>query len=164
LRKQIHKDGFKEVSILDLVKEIRNAGINVGGNYIFGLPYDTKESMRETLDFALENPTEMANFYTAMAYPGSPLFLQAKQSGRALPTTYAGYSQHSYETLNLGNDYVTAAEILQFRDDAWMEYHSNSKYLKLLGNRFGSKAVEELDSTKKIALKRKILEVAEEQL
>ena len=164
LRKQIHKDGFKEVSILDLVKEIRNAGINVGGNYIFGLPYDTKESMRETLDFALENPTEMANFYTAMAYPGSPLFLQAKQSGRALPTTYAGYSQHSYETLNLGNDYVTAAEILQFRDDAWMEYHSNSKYLKLLGNRFGNKAVEELDSTKKIALKRKILEVAEEQL
>ncbi len=164
LRKQIHKDGFKEVSILDLVADIRNAGINVGGNYIFGLPYDTQESMRETLDFALENPTEMANFYTAMAYPGSPLFLNAKRSGRALPTTYAGYSQHSYETLNLGNDYLSSAEILQFRDDAWMEYHSSPKYLNLLGDRFGDKALDELGSTKKIALKRKILEVAEEQV
>ena len=30
---------------------------------------------KHTLDFALENPTEMANFYSAMAYPGSPLYL-----------------------------------------------------------------------------------------
>ena len=42
--------------------------------------------------------------YTAMAYPGSPLYYQAKKNGWELPETYVGYSQHAYETLNLSNE------------------------------------------------------------
>ena len=157
LRKEIHKEGFQDVKVLDLINNIRDAGINVGGNYIFGLPYDTKESMEATLQFAIENPTEMANFYSAMAYPGSPLYNQARIFGQELPTTYSGFSQHSYDTLNLGNSHVSSAEILAFRDKAWDTYHSSEKYLNLLENKFGQKARDELDSTKTIKLKRKLL-------
>jgi radical SAM superfamily enzyme YgiQ (UPF0313 family) len=157
LRKEIHKEGFQDVKVLDLINNIRDAGINVGGNYIFGLPYDTKESMEATLQFAIENPTEMANFYSAMAYPGSPLYNQARIFGQELPTTYSGFSQHSYDTLNLGNSHVSSSEILAFRDKAWDTYHSSEKYLNLLENKFGQKARDELDSTKKIKLKRKLL-------
>jgi radical SAM superfamily enzyme YgiQ (UPF0313 family) len=157
LRKEIHKEGFQDVKVLDLINNIRDAGINVGGNYIFGLPYDTKESMEATLQFAIDNPTEMANFYSAMAYPGSPLYNQARLFGQELPTTYSGFSQHSYDTLNLGNSHVSSAEILAFRDKAWDTYHSSEKYLNLLENKFGQKARDELDSTKTIKLKRKLL-------
>ena len=157
LRKEIHKEGFQDVKVLDLINNIRDAGINVGGNYIFGLPYDTKESMEATLQFAIDNPTEMANFYSAMAYPGSPLYNQARIFGQELPTTYSGFSQHSYDTLNLGNNHVSSAEILAFRDKAWDTYHSSEKYLNLLENKFGQKARDELDSTKTIKLKRKLL-------
>lgn len=157
LRKEIHKEGFQEVKVLDLINTIRDSGINVGGNYIFGLPYDTMESMQATLDFAMENPTEMANFYSAMAYPGSPLHNQARMFNIELPSTYAGYSQHSYETLNLSNKNLTSAQILAFRDKAWDTYHASPKYLQLMKDKFGQKAVDELDSTKKVKLKRKIL-------
>jgi anaerobic magnesium-protoporphyrin IX monomethyl ester cyclase len=157
LRKEIHKDGFQEVKVLNLINDIRSAGINVGGNYIFGLPFDTKESMQATLDFAIENPTEMANFYSAMAYPGSPLHNQARILGKELPDTYSGYSQHSFDTLNLSNENLSSAEILAFRDKAWDIYHSSPKYLNLLENKFGLKAKDELESTKKIKLKRKLL-------
>jgi len=157
LRKEIHKEGFHDVNVLNLIDSIRNAGINVGGNYIFGLPYDTEESMQETLDFALENPTEMANFYSAMAYPGSPLYNLAKLKGIPLPETYSGYSQHSYDCLNLKNENLSSSKILSFRDYAWDKYHKNPKYLKLMENRFGSKAKDELIQTSKIKLKRKIL-------
>jgi len=157
LRKEIHKEGFQDVKVLDLINNIRDAGINVGGNYIFGLPYDTKESMEATLQFAIENPTEMANFYSAMAYPGSPLYNQARLFGQELPSTYSGFSQHSYDTLNLGNNHVSSSEILAFRDKAWDTYHSSEKYLNLLENKFGQKARDELDSTKTIKLKRKLL-------
>ena len=157
LRKEIHKEGFQDVKVLDLINNIRDAGINVGGNYIFGLPYDTKESMEATLQFAIDNPTEMANFYSAMAYPGSPLYNQARIFGQELPNTYSGFSQHSYDTLNLGNSHVSSSEILAFRDKAWDTYHSSEKYLNLLENKFGQKARDELDSTKTIKLKRKLL-------
>jgi anaerobic magnesium-protoporphyrin IX monomethyl ester cyclase len=158
MRREIHKDGYHDVRIVDLIGMIRAAGINVGGNYIFGLPNDTMESMAATLDFAMENLTDMANFYCAMAYPGSPLHLDARRKGIALPSTYEGYSQHSYETLNLSNDAVTAAEILRFRDDAWMKYHTNPSYLALLEEKFGAVARHDLEQTTKIKLRRSLLE------
>jgi len=157
LRQEIHKDGFKEVKIGDLMTDMRNAGINVGGNYIFGLPMDTHQSMRDTLDFAMENKTEMVNFYCAMAYPGSPLHLQAIDKGWKLPDKYEGYSQHSYETLNLSNDNLTAREILKFRDKAFIEYNSNPEYLNLLETKFGTRAKDNMVDTLKIKLKRKLL-------
>lgn len=157
LRKEVHKGGFKEVKIPELISQVRDAGINVGGNYIFGLPTDTMESMEATLDFALNNLTDMSNMYSAMAYPGSPLYLTAKQNGWRLPESYAGYSQHSYETVNLPNENLTSEEILRFRDYAWEKYHTNESYLNLLEGKFGSAARKNVEETTKIKLKRKIL-------
>ena len=74
----------------------------------------------------------MVNFYSAMAYPGSPLYLESKKNNVLLPKTYSGYSQHSYDTQNLPSKHLSAAEILAFRDKSWDKYHTNPKYLKLL--------------------------------
>ena len=157
LRKEAHKDGFVDVKIKDVISRIESAGISVGANYIFGLPNDTLNSMQNTLDFAIENSTDMANFYSAMAYPGSPLYLQGKQNGIDLPNTYSGYSQHSYDSLNMRNEDLTAEEILKFRDTAWNKYHTNPKYLTQLETKFGQAARKELEKTTTITLKRKIL-------
>ena len=118
---------------------------------------DTEESLQETLDFALENKTEMVNMYCAMAYPGSPLHLSAKQNNLELPSTYSGYSQHSYDTLNLSNDNLTSEQILRFRDKAWMTYHTDPSYLELLKDKFGTKASQNVENSTKIKLKRKLL-------
>tara|TARA_B110000238_G_C15944234_1_gene360358 strand:- start:131 stop:679 length:549 start_codon:yes stop_codon:yes gene_type:complete len=158
LRSVIHKDGFKEVRIDKVIQEIQNSDINVGGNYIFGLPQDDQESMRNTLDFALSNKTEMTNFYCAMAYPGSPLYKEAKEKSISLPNTYSGYSQHSYDMLNLSTDNLSAAEICKFRDEAFVEYNSNNDYLDLLETKFGKRARDNMVDTLKISLKRKLLE------
>jgi anaerobic magnesium-protoporphyrin IX monomethyl ester cyclase len=99
----------------------------------------------------------MVNFYSAMAYPGSPLFLEARKNGIELPSTYSGYSQHSYDTLNLSTTKLSAGEILKFRDEAWMKYHTNEKYLNLIKEKFGHNAVDNIKSTTRIKLKRKLL-------
>jgi len=157
LRKEVHKDGFKEVRISDIVREIRLHDINVISNFIFGLPMDTQESMQSTYRYAVENMTEAVNFYSAMAYPGSSLHSLARKSNWDLPQTYSGYSQHSYETLNLRNEHLTAAEILKFRDQAWNDFHTNPSYLKLVGDKFGIRARENIEKSTSITLKRKIL-------
>ena len=157
IRKEVHKDSFKNVKIIDIINSIRNSGINVAANYIFGLPEETKESLEFTYNFAEETNTEMVNFYSAMAYPGSPLYLESRKNNIKLPDTYSGYSQHSYDTQNLPSKYLSAAEILAFRDKSWDKYHTNPKYLKLLETRFGINAVNNLKETTKIKLKRKLL-------
>ena len=157
LRKEAHKDGFVDVKIKDLIGRIESAGISVGSNYIFGLPHDNLKTMQNTLDFAMENSTDMVNFYSAMAYPGSPLYLEAKKNGIDLPSSYSGYSQHSYDSLNISNENLTAAQILKFRDTAWNKYHTNPAYLNQLESKFGAASRKELEQTTRIVLKRKIL-------
>ena len=49
---------LKNDDIVGVVREIQAAGINVIGNYIFGLPDDDERSMNETIGLALELNTE----------------------------------------------------------------------------------------------------------
>jgi radical SAM superfamily enzyme YgiQ (UPF0313 family) len=158
VRKDVIKGRFEDIDIRGVVRKIREAGINVAANYIFGLPEDNLESMQRTLDLALEMNTEMANFYSAMAYPGSPLYGIAKKEGWKLPETYAGFSQHSYYTQPLPTKYLTADQVLEFRDKAWMTYHTNPKFLNLLKEKFGQVAMDETLRSTTIKLKRKLLE------
>ena len=54
-------------------------------NYIFGLPGDTKETMRKTFDLSLELCTVGWNTYAAMALPGSLLYKNALEKKHQLP-------------------------------------------------------------------------------
>lgn len=157
VRDGVEKGRFGSIDIIKTVRKIQAAGINVIGNYIFGLPDDTYESMRETLDLALEANCEFANFYCAMAYPGSKLYEMAIENGWQLPDSWIGYSQHSYETLPLRTEALTSAEVLKFRDEAFIKYFTDPKYLNFISEKFGDRVVDHLSNMTKIKLKRKIL-------
>ena len=143
--------------VKQVVRTIQEAGIRVIGNYIFGLPDDTPASMRETLDLAMGLNCEFANFYSAMAYPGSKLYDMALENGWPLPDSWHGYSQHAYETLPLPTEQVTAAEVLRFRDDAFHLYFANPDYLTMIENKFGRHVREHIERTSASRLKRRIL-------
>lgn len=159
VRDGVEKGRFGTTDILKTVRKIQDAGINVIGNYIFGLPDDTHESMQETLDLAIEANCEFANFYCAMAYPGSKLYTMAVETGKELPETWIGYSQHSYECLPLSTDTLTSAEVLKFRDDAFHQYFTNPRYLDMVRAKFGEEVVGHLKEMTKVRLKRKLLDV-----
>ena len=130
--------GFDQSDIARTIGEVRAAGINVIGNFIFGLPEDNLSSMQATLDLALDLSCEFANFYVAMAYPGSQLYQDALGKGWPLPETWNGYSQHAVDTLPLPTKYVSAAEVLRFRDQAFQVYYSSPRYLDMITRKFGT--------------------------
>jgi anaerobic magnesium-protoporphyrin IX monomethyl ester cyclase len=144
VRNDINKR-FDADQIDRIVRKVQEAGINVIGNYIFGLPEDDRESMQETLDMALALNCEFANFYCAMAYPGSPLYRQALAYGWPLPETWSGYSQHSEDSLPLPTKYLTAGEVLKFRDHAFHVYFSSRNYLDLVARKFGAETIRHIE-------------------
>lgn len=157
VRKDVVKGRFTEVNIKDLVGKIKRAGINVIGNYIFGLPEDNIDSMKETLNLAKELNCEFANFYCTMAYPGSKLYLEALKNNWSLPDSYEGYSQHSYEMKPLDTNYLKASEVVAFRDNAFHDYYEDEKYLSFIEQKFGIETREEIERMTQHRLKRKIL-------
>jgi radical SAM superfamily enzyme YgiQ (UPF0313 family) len=146
---------YEVEQVYDTIRKVKAAGINIIGNYIFGLPEDDLDTMRETLDLALELNTEFANFYSTMAYPGSPLYGQAIAKAWPLPATWSGYSQHSVDTLPLPTRYLSAGEVLKFRDDAFRTYFSDASYLAYVEQRFGADTVAHIRDMASHGLARK---------
>ena len=136
--------GFGQEDIFRTINRVRQAGIHVIGNYMFGLPEDDLETMQETLDMALELNCEFANLYSAMAYPGSVLYQTALREGLPLPERWSGYSQHAVDTLPLPTKYLSGAEVLRFRDHAFQIYFSSPRYLEMIERRFGPETVAHL--------------------
>jgi anaerobic magnesium-protoporphyrin IX monomethyl ester cyclase len=149
---------YNNNDITNVVRRIQDSGLYVMGNYIFGLPDDTKDRMQETLDLSLDLNCEFANFYSAMAYPGSPLYTDALNGGRELPQNWQQFSQHSYDSLPLANDHCSAAEILEFRDNSFNTYFSANNYLNMVRDKFGQNVVDHIVKMAEIPLKRKIIE------
>jgi len=148
---------YSQSEIVGIVRAIQEADINVIGNYIFGLPDDDHASMQATLDLALELNCEFGNFYSAMAYPGSPLFAMAVERGWALPESWSGYSQHSYDCQPLPTEHISAADVLQFRDDAFHAYFSDDRYLAMVERRFGRETLEHVRDMAQHRLRRRLL-------
>jgi anaerobic magnesium-protoporphyrin IX monomethyl ester cyclase len=157
VRKEVSKGKFDEESIHNVVQRIRDHGINIGGNYIFGLPEDNQKTMQQTLDLAIDLNCEWANFYSTMAYPGSRLYKEAIKEGLPLPDSWSGYSQHSYDCQPLPTKHISSREVLEFRDKAFDTYFKNPKYLSMIERKFGSKTREHIEEMTKIKLKRKLL-------
>ncbi len=136
--------GYRPEAIQKSVDLIRGAGIHVMGNYIFGLPEDDADTMRLTLDFAKELNTEFANFFSAMAYPGSQLYRDALANGWPLPAKWSGYSQHSKDCLPLPTRHLSGSEVLAFRDAAFREYFGGQRYQSMVERTFGPAVLGEV--------------------
>jgi radical SAM superfamily enzyme YgiQ (UPF0313 family) len=148
---------FDQDEVYRVLARVRAAGINVIGNYIFGLPEDDRETMQATLDLALDLKCEFANFYSAMAYPGSPLYALAVRQGVPLPERWTGYSQHSRDCLPLPTRHVPARDVLRFRDEAFVRYYTDPGYLGMIERQFGPETVAQVREMTAYRLERDLL-------
>lgn len=146
--------------IVGIVRAIQNSDINVIGNYIFGLPDDDINTMQETLNLAMELNTEFANFYSAMAYPGSKLYDDAIEKGWTLPDSWRGYSQHNSDSRPLDTEHVMAEAVLAFRDEAFQVYFNSPRYQDMVLAKFGPEALAEIKRMTTYKLDRKLLKAA----
>jgi len=158
IRKKSMKGNFTNKKIKSVLQNITDNGIYVGGNFIFGFPEDTCETMQETLNFAKDLKCEFNNLYTMMAYPGSELYEFAVKSEWKLPPTWSAYSQYSYDCHPIRTQHLENVEVLRFRDKAFNSLYSDISYLSYIEKTFGRKAVGSIKEMTAVKLKRKLLE------
>lgn len=161
VRAGVTKGKFDEEAIKKAIKITHDAGIYVIGNFMFGLPDDNLETMRQTLRLAKELNCEYVNLYTVMAYPGSQLYNDALEKGLKLPDTWSGYSQFNVDTFPLSTKYISAQETLRFRDSAFKDYFSSLEYLAMIKREFGEETVSHLQEMLNYEIRRRLLEVDE---
>lgn len=146
--------GYRPEAVDGVVRMTYAEGLYICANFIFGLPDDNLASMRQTLDLALDINAEWANFYSAMAYPGSKLYQQALDNGWPLPPTWQAYSQYAPDCLPLPTKHLSGPEVLAFRDRAFQEYFTHPRVVDKLAERFGLDTADHVREMTKVPLAR----------
>lgn len=118
----------------------READISIVGNFIFGLPEDDGASMQESFEMAKAYRFEWANFYCAMAFPGTRLYDDLVAQGVEMPKEWSAYGHYSRNSRPLSTKYVDWKDVVRFRDAAFKEYYEDPAYQAMVSKRFGPEA------------------------
>jgi len=96
--------GLDLTKVKEAVKNCRELGIETIGFFMLGLPYDTEQTMQQTIDFALElNPT-YTQFTIATPYPGTTLYKMVEKQGSFLEKDWSLYGSYTGKaTYKFGN-------------------------------------------------------------
>lgn len=85
------KKGTKPEYIKETVKILRKTGINSLVYFLIGLPGETRETIRETLNFAKEINPDYVEFYPATPYPGTDFFDIARAENLIVDSNWDNY-------------------------------------------------------------------------
>lgn len=154
VRLEVTKGKFEDVDIETVVKQVEDSGIQVMANYIFGLPGDTVETMQETLEFAKKLNTCGWNAYPAIALPGSKIYKDAYDKKVELPKSYEQFSFLGKKTLPVIHENLSREQILKFRDNAFIEYHSDKNFQNKIVSLYGEKALKSIQKMLEVNLER----------
>ncbi|MCB4790816.1 MAG: B12-binding domain-containing radical SAM protein [Elusimicrobia bacterium] len=104
-----------------VVNQLNSAGIHTKGFFMIGHPYDTKESIRDTIDFAKSLPLGSVQFSYTIPYPGTELFDIAINHGFFEGDSYEKMSSHTagfpvYSPPGVPIEYLKAIQKKAYRE------------------------------------------------
>ncbi|MFO8183016.1 MAG: radical SAM protein [Candidatus Aegiribacteria sp.] len=125
MRKGITTDRSSE-----FMENARKAGILVHGCFMVGTAGETGETMRETLEFALELDPDTAQFYPMMVYPGTEAYRQAEESGNLMANSWREWlSPEGLHSCVIRTDSLTSEELVDFCDTARRKFYLRPGYI-----------------------------------
>jgi len=71
------KKGIRVDQIISAVKRAKRVGLEVVLSFILGIPGETKDDIRSTIDFACKLDPDLAQFTICTPYPGTPMYDEA---------------------------------------------------------------------------------------
>lgn len=119
----------------------REAGIKNWGYFIIGLPGETEETIRDTIDFSKKLPLDIALFHVAAPYPGTPFFFEVVENNWFRPgTRWEQVDMDKGTVLDYPN--LSAEELLYWQKRAFREWALRPgpmlTYLKMLFSDFST--------------------------
>ena len=87
--------GIKVEQAYEAVKYAKEAGIKTVGHFILGLPGETEETMKHTIEYAKRLGLDLAQFYCAVPFPGSRLYDRALNEGWIKDSGFNHFKQDS---------------------------------------------------------------------
>ena len=115
------RKGYKKEQAFKALRWAKAAGIKNWGYFIIGLPGETEDTIRETIDYAKQLPVDIALFHIAAPYPGTPFFYEVVENNWFRPgTKWEEVDMDQSTVLDYGN--LTAEQLEYWQKRATREW------------------------------------------
>ncbi|KJU82296.1 Fe-S oxidoreductase [Candidatus Magnetobacterium bavaricum] len=116
--------------IIEFSKNTRQAGLLVHSCFMAGNRGDTRKTLEESLQLALEILDDTVQFFPLMVYPGTKDYEWAKENGLLTVTDYSKYvTEDGCHNSTIRMNDMTEEEIRQWCDYARRRYYLRIKYI-----------------------------------
>lgn len=106
------------------IRWFREEGIIVSGFFMIGLPYETKEGVERTIEYAKKVNPHIANFSVTVPFPGTELYKMIENGGVFIKSMESGiedgfFSANIYFSL----DNLSIEEVIKYERKAFLEFY-----------------------------------------
>ncbi|MCR4432272.1 MAG: radical SAM protein [Tepidanaerobacteraceae bacterium] len=127
--KQIRK-GITVNQSREFMKNARKAGLLVHGCMVAGNPGETKETLQQSLDLAMELNPDTMQFFPMMVYPGTEAYQWAKENGYLITQNFPEWiTPEGLHNTVVTTPELSAQEVVEWCDNARRQYYLRPSYL-----------------------------------
>ena len=108
------------------VGDAHRAGLEVTGHCVIGYPGETKKTIQKTIEFAKNLGLDFVQFYCAVPFPGSELYVVAKEKGW-LTTEDWPFFEQNFSVVNTPQ--LKAQEVMALRRQAFRDFYLRPKII-----------------------------------
>jgi hopanoid biosynthesis associated radical SAM protein HpnJ len=117
------KKGMRVDVAKRFAKDCRELGIVTHGTFILGLPGETKETIEETIRFAIEVNPHTIQISLAAPYPGTFLYKQALENGWLVDENARLLTESGMQVASLSYPHLSHTEIFQSVDEFYKRFY-----------------------------------------
>ena len=114
------KKGITLDKVRHAFKLARDVGIKTQAFFLFGMPGETQETIRETIEFAKEINASSTQFAVAIPHPGTALYEECRANGWLTSEDWVDYTA---ESSLIETPWLTAEEVEEARIRAYRQYY-----------------------------------------
>ena len=123
VRKDAKRTSDTNENQIEKVKYLEKNGIRVKSMYIIGMPADTENTFKKTVDYAKKINSSYAQFSVFTPYPGTPVFNEYKDK-----ITKNKYEDFTQWQLVFRHQNLTEKDVLYLLNYSYKEYYLNHKW------------------------------------
>ena len=114
--------GIKVEQAYEAVRYAKDAGIKTVGHFILGLPGETEETMKHTIEYSKQLGLDLAQFYCAVPFPGSRLYDRALNEGCI---KNSGFDHFKQDSAFMELPTVSSRVVNNYRNLAYRKFYFN---------------------------------------
>lgn len=124
----------------EAIKATKKAGLESGASFIIGVPGETIDDIKQTINFAKELSPDIATFYILKAYPGSELYSNALKANTLKKVKWNEYTLQNPSVLKESLDDKTLTVLLE---EAYHSFYFRPAYATQRAKKFFKNPLKE---------------------